>query len=192
MHIPVPHQANTTFSAPLKATALKHLHASLFSPATQTWTKAIEAITLPPGHYSLPMEFANTYQNQLPPQQDTLTSSANIRSTKQNTNPSQQRTMMVNDTNPAQKIATTIGFANLIELNKPTNKSYSDLAARFPVHSSCGNLYVLLVQPLKNRSEGKQLQAYNNLLQRIPKYQKLQVHWMDNKASAALKRILVR
>jgi hypothetical protein len=34
-------EANASFSAPLKATALQHLHASLFSPATQTWTKAI-------------------------------------------------------------------------------------------------------------------------------------------------------
>jgi NAD-dependent oxidoreductase involved in siderophore biosynthesis len=34
-------EANATFSALLKATALQHLHASLFSPATQTWIKAI-------------------------------------------------------------------------------------------------------------------------------------------------------
>jgi hypothetical protein len=41
MNIPTPAQENATFSAPLKATALWHLHASLFSLATQTWTQAI-------------------------------------------------------------------------------------------------------------------------------------------------------
>jgi hypothetical protein len=39
--IPAPQQANATYSAPLKATALQHVHASLFSPATQTWIKAV-------------------------------------------------------------------------------------------------------------------------------------------------------
>jgi hypothetical protein len=37
-----PIHANTTFSMPLKEATIKHIHASLFSPTTQTWAKAID------------------------------------------------------------------------------------------------------------------------------------------------------
>jgi hypothetical protein len=102
---------------------------------------------------------------------------------------------------PSTESATNTGFANLLELNDPTQKSYLDLTRCFPIHSSQGNLYVLvlylyddnaiLVKPLKNRSKGKQMKAYTNLLQHIPKHQQPKGHWMDNKASATLKRMLV-
>jgi hypothetical protein len=76
----------------------------------------------------------------------------------------------LNDSSPAVEKATSTGYANLIELNNPTHKSYSDLTGRFPVHSSQGNLYVLvlylydanaiLVEYLRNRSRAKQMRAY--------------------------------
>jgi hypothetical protein len=95
-----------------------------------------------------------------------------------------------------------MGFANLIELSEPTNKSYSDLTGWFLVHSSHGNLYVLvfylynknaiLIEPIKNRSDGEQLKAYQTILQRIPKHQKPRMHWMHYEASSALKSLLVQ
>jgi hypothetical protein len=96
----------------------------------------------------------------------------------------------IEDSNPAQESATNTVSANLIELNNPTHKSYLDLTRRFPIHSSQGNLYVLvlylyddntiLVEPLNNRREGEQIKAYTNLLQRIPRQQQPKVHWTEN------------
>jgi hypothetical protein len=104
----------------------------------------------------------------------------------------------INDTNPLQEPTASFGFANIIEIKEPKHKSYSDLTGRFPSH---GNLYVLvlylydanaiLVEPLKNRSEGEQLKAYRNILQRIPTQYQPRMHWMDNEASMALKNMLV-
>jgi hypothetical protein len=91
-----------------------------------------------------------------------------------------------------------MGFAGLVDLNEPSHKSCLDLTGRFPLHSSQGNLYVfvlylydsnaILIEPLRNRSEGEQLKAYETLLQRIPTEHQPKVHWMDNEAS--LKHLL--
>jgi hypothetical protein len=56
-------QANASFAAPFKATAIKHIHASLFSPTTQTWTKAIDNNHLVHGHHSIPMKCGNISLN---------------------------------------------------------------------------------------------------------------------------------
>jgi hypothetical protein len=84
----------------------------------------------------------------------------------------------------------------------PTEKSYSDLTGRFPVHSVEGNLYVLvlyiyntnaiLIEPLKSRNDASQLKAYERILQRIPNNHKPKLHIMDNEASKAIKEFLVK
>jgi hypothetical protein len=86
----------------------------------------------------------------------------NLQSTKRKHKPNQTEDKEGIDTNPEKAAPTNTGFANLIELTEPTQKSYSDLTGCFPLHSSHGNLYVLvlylyhsyaiLVEPLKNRS----------------------------------------
>jgi hypothetical protein len=115
--------------------------------------------------------------------------------------PTTEDTDGVNDSNPPQEPTALLGFANIIEIGEPTHKSYSNLTGKFPVHSSHGNLYVLvfylydsnaiLVEPLKNCRDGEQLKAYQNILQCIPRQHQLRMHWMDNEASVALKTMLV-
>jgi hypothetical protein len=107
-----------------------------------------------------------------------------------------------NDTNPPEEIATHECFANVIELASPTEKSYSDLTGRFPVHSVEGNLYVLVlyiygtnaivIELLKSRNDASQLKAYERILQRIPDNLKPKLHMMDNEASKAIKEFLVK
>jgi hypothetical protein len=199
-----PHQANASFSSPRKAIAIQHLHASLFSPATQTWTKAIDN-----KHFATwPMFTAQEVRKYLP--KSVATTMGHLDQQRQHIRPTKRQPRKraiedqdgINDTNPPPEARVAEGFANIIELSKPTNKSYSDLTGRFPVHSSHGHLYVLvfylydenaiLVEPIKNRSDGEQLKAYQAILQRIPKHQQPKMHWMDNEASAALKRLLVQ
>jgi hypothetical protein len=165
--------------APLKSRALWHLHASLFSPATQTWTKAILN-----NHFSTWLAFTvlevckylpklvATSMGHMDQQRQ------NIRSTKRKHKPKQAEDKEgIDDTNPVKATATNTRFANLIKLTNPTQKSYTDLTGRFLLYSSQGNLYVLvlyfydnnaiLVEPLKSRSEGAEIKAYANLLQCI-------------------------
>ncbi len=77
-------------------------------------------------------------------------------------------------------------------------KIYTDQTGRFPVPSSKGNQYIMvmydydtnaiLTEPLKNRTGSEILRGY----QKLHKYLvvrgfKPQVHWLDNEASTALK-----
>ena len=82
-----------------------------------------------------------------------------------------------------------------------TGQIYTDLTGRFPVQSSRGYKYILvlydcdsnaiLTEPMRNRSDTEHLRAYNKLHQYLldrgfrPLLQK-----MDNEASAALKRTI--
>jgi hypothetical protein len=162
-----PLQANATNSAPLKATALQHLHASLFSPTTQTWIKAINN-----SHFtSWPPFTAREVRKHLPKSIATTLGHLdqqrkNLRSTKWKHKPKPiEDREGIDDSNLEQEAESRTCVANLIEVNDPTSKSYSDLTRRFPIHSNQGNLYVLLiylcdenaimVEPLKNRSEGE-------------------------------------
>jgi hypothetical protein len=200
--IPTVQQANATFSAPLKATALQHIHASLFSPATQTWIKAVNNKHFTTWPQFTPKEIAKLLPKSIATTLGHLDQQRkNIRSTKRKHRAtSNEDEEGINDTNPLQAPPNSMGFAGLVDLTEPSHKSYSDLTGRFPIHSSQGNLYVLvlylydsnaiLVEPLKNRSDGEQLKAYETLLQRIPIEHQPKVHWMDNEASHSLKQLL--
>jgi hypothetical protein len=139
--------ANASFSAPHKATALQHLHASLFSPSTQTWIKAILN-----KHFTTWLSFTiREIRNHLPKSTATAMGHLdqqrkNLRSTKKKHKAKNvENNEGIDDSNPAQESPTSTAFANLIELNNPTHKSYSDLTGRFPIHSNQGNLYVLVL-----------------------------------------------
>jgi hypothetical protein len=142
-NITPPLQANASFLAPLKATALQHLHASLFSAATQTWTKAIlnnhfatwPTFTVQEVQKFLPKSTA-TAMGHLDQQRK------NLKSTRKKHKPKKvEDNKGINDSNPAQGSTINTGFANLIEQTDPAQKSYSDSTRRFPVHSSQGNFY---------------------------------------------------
>jgi hypothetical protein len=196
--------ANAAFTTPFKRKALTFLHASMFSPATQTWVKAIDN-----SHFrNWPIFTGKEVKAHLPKSIATAMGHLdqqrkNLRSTKPWKRPNQaDNTEAINDTNPAQEQASNDGFVNVLEMTDPQEESYSDLTGRFPVHSIEGNLYVLalylydtnaiLVEPLKSRSETDQLKAYKRIFQRIPAHLKPRIHMMDNEASKGLKDFLCK
>jgi hypothetical protein len=79
-----------------------------------------------------------------------------------------------------------------------TGKIYTDQTGRFPVTSSRGNKYILvlyafdpnaiLTEPLKNRSASEIVRAYSKLVTYLKRrgFQP-QIHWLDNEASILLK-----
>jgi hypothetical protein len=82
--------------------------------------------------------------------------------------------------NPSSDTTTNQVFSGMVDLHAPEveGRSYLDLTGRFPAKSQDGNLYVLilytynnnaiLVEPLKNRTDGKQLAAYSKIRDRWP------------------------
>jgi hypothetical protein len=109
------------------------------------------------------------------------------------------------DVNPDNKSTTNQAFAAMIDLhadNTLEGRSYSDLMGCFPAKSQDGNLYVqvlykydnnaILVEPLKNRTEGKQLMAYTKILKQVAWGTPIKMHCMDNEASAVLKTLLTK
>ena len=78
------------------------------------------------------------------------------------------------------------------------DKMYSDQAVRFPVMTRKGYKYMMilyhyktnaiLAEPLKSRQDKDMIQAYNNIICRLTKHQKLpSLHLMNNEASVAFK-----
>jgi hypothetical protein len=78
------------------------------------------------------------------------------------------------DNIPPTEQPTNSAYADMIELSNVEGKPYSDLTGCFPCKSELGNLYVMvlyaydanaiLVEPIKNRSDSKQLKAMQLLL----------------------------
>ena len=81
-------------------------------------------------------------------------------------------------------------------------KMYTDQTGRFPVQSKQGNRYMMVLveidsnyidaEPMKNRSQGEMIRAYQALLERIkstgvcdPKH-----HMLDNEASAEFQKVI--
>jgi hypothetical protein len=96
---------------------------------------------------------------------------------------------------------TNLVFAAVLDYETATHLIHSDLTGRFPVQSSRGMNYVLVVydydsnailaEPMRNRTDAEMLRAYGVILNRLiarglkPKLQRL-----DNEASTALKKYL--
>jgi hypothetical protein len=113
----------------------------------------------------------------------------NVRSTKKETNET--------ETTPTQNVnnePTHLTFATI----EDTGKIYTDQTGRFPVTSSQGHKYILimydydsnaiLTEPIKSRSGGGILRAYKNLFEYLQQRGfKPRTHWLDNEASNALK-----
>jgi hypothetical protein len=204
-HTPHP-QANGAYTNQLKSNAIKFLHAACFSPTTATWTKAIDQ-----GFFqSVPLLTSHDVRRNLPKSMATAMGHLdqqrkNVRSTKKKARPSDKEVKEFahdEDTAPTTDTTTNMAYATILDLEQDecTGKSYSDLTGRFPAKSQQGNLYVLilytyddnaiLVEPLKTRSDADQLKAYEAILTRAGKGTALTMHWMDNEASIAIKRLL--
>jgi hypothetical protein len=139
--------------------------------------------------------YAATYPNQRPPPKDTSTNNAKIYA--------QQNKPLSNDIeadyHPTPETEqTNLVFAAVLDYETAQHLIHSDLTGRFPVQSSRGMNYVLVVydydsnailaEPMRNRTDAEMLRAYGVILNRLiacglkPKLQRL-----DNEASTALK-----
>jgi hypothetical protein len=99
---------------------------------------------------------------------------------------------------PEVTVRTHFVYAKVIEI---TGQIYSDQTGRFPVTSSKGNKYIMIVydydsrailaEPIKNRSERELLRAYSRMHQHLTERGlKPQLQKLDNECSPALKQFM--
>jgi hypothetical protein len=99
---------------------------------------------------------------------------------------------------PEPPVRTHLVYAKVIAI---TGQIYSDQTGRFPITSSKGNKYIMIVydynstailaEPIKNRSEQEILRAYSKMHQYLTDRRlKPQLQKLDNECSAALKQFM--
>jgi hypothetical protein len=190
----LPHLCNNTaHQQPTQAALIQYLHAAAFSPSKSTWIEAIRR-----GHFqSWPGLSVKAVHRHLKETEATAKghmdqTRKNIRSTrrplKQPTNSTPQQEQ------PNDDETTHLVFATIEE----TGKIYTDQTGRFPVTSSRGTKYVMvlydydsnavLTEPLKNRTGQELFRAYTTLHQYLcQRGFTPQVHWLDNEAAQNIK-----
>jgi hypothetical protein len=174
---------------------IQYLHAAAFSPVPSTWIAAIQR-----GFFQAwPGLSAAAVQKHLPKSEATTKghldqTRKNLRSTKMTANSDLDEDQEPNNPQTHQIFATIENTDKIY-----TGKTHADQTGRFPVTSSQGIKYVLvlyeydtnaiLMEALHNRTAPKILRAYKKLVKYLhnrgfrPK-----IHWLDNEASDELKQ----
>jgi hypothetical protein len=171
---------------------IKFLHAMAFSPVKSTWIAAIKR-----GYFTTWPELTTAAVDKHYPQ-TTATAKGHLDQSRQNTRSTKIKT---NDneppTDPTQEPHNAITnqvFATVEE----TGRIYTDQTGQFPVRSSNGYRYILvmyhydtnaiLVVPLKTRHGNEILRGYTKLYHHLNERGfRPTTHWLDNDASNALK-----
>ena len=94
-------------------------------------------------------------------------------------------------------------YAATICYNQQTGKLYTDLTGQFPVQSSRGHKYILViynfdsnsihVKPLKGRHDSNTTNAYEEIYNMLKqRCQKPQLHWLDSEACKTLKKFITK
>jgi hypothetical protein len=197
------HRANSAYEQKNKIQLIDFLHRACFSPPISTWTKAIDNnfFTTWPGLTSdavrkfLPKSLA-TAKGHL------KTSPKNLRSTTKVSSPSAvtppSTVMTTPPSSPEPPVRTHFVYPKVIDI---TGKIFSDQTGRFPVTSSRGNKYIMIVydydstailaEPLKNRTEGELVRAYSRIHDYLTaRGLKPQLQKLDNECPAALKKFM--
>ena len=197
------HLANSAYEQKTKVQLIDFLHRACFSPPISTWTQAIEKnfFTTWPGLTAdavrkyLPKSLA-TAKGHLKSSPKNLRSTSKIRPIISSPQPSTVMTTPPSTLEPT--VRTHLVYAKVIAI---TGQIYSDQTGRFPVTSSRGNKYIMIVydydstailaEPLKNRSEQEILRAYSKLHQHLTdRGLKPQLQKLDNECSNALKQFM--
>ena len=172
-----------------------YLHACCFSPAPSTFITAIKNgnfISWPgltPSLISKMPPSVNTAKGHLTQERQGLQSTKNL--------------IQHEDFNPKQEIKNvkTNCFMAKIQQFTATDKAYSDLTGRFPVQSSRGNNYVMVVycydanaiiaEPLKNRSAGEIVKAWKIINKKLENAGVCpSIYILDNEISQEFKQAL--
>jgi hypothetical protein len=202
-HATYQHYANSAYEQKTKVRLIDFLHRACFSPPISTWTQAIEKNFFA----TLPGLTADAVRKYLPKSLATAkghlkSAPKNLRSTSANSPtlaPTDASTVTTTPTsNQEPPVRTHLVYAKVIAI---TEQLYSDQTGRFPVTSSKGNKYIMIVydydsaailaEPIKSRSEQEILRAYSKLHQYLMERSlKPQLQKLDNECSAALKQFM--
>jgi hypothetical protein len=190
-------QLNSAYDFTSIPALIKFLHAAAFSPVKSTWLKAIKN-----GFFQSWPGLTSQAVTKHFPQSEATTKGhmdqtrKNVRTTQTRANqPKVQREQEDEPKQEPNNASTQQLFAAITE----TGKIYTDQTGRFPVTSSRGNKYILvlynydtnaiLTEPLKNRTGNEILRAYQKLHTYLTNRGfKPRTHWLDNEASDALKQ----
>jgi hypothetical protein len=190
------HHANSAYHTSTQTDLVTYLHAACGSPIPSTWIKAIRN-----GHFATwPGLTAKLVTDKLPKSITTVKGHLNRqRKNIPSTEINSIKTDTDKDNNPPSGAPNKRSHQVFAAVTDVTSQIATNLTGQFPITSSQGNKYILvlygyhsnaiLAQPMKNCSDNEHLRAYNKLHQFLvdrgfkPLLQKL-----DNEASIAIKR----
>ena len=183
-------EINNVYSLPSIPHTIRYLHAAAGYPVKETWMKAIKA-----GNYiTWPGLTTTAVQKHFPESDETQQGHMKkqrqgVRSTKQH----------VDDNDQHIKANRTKMHDVYTKIHNATETMHTDQTGRFPATSSKGNQYIMVLvevdgnyidaEPMKNRSEGSIIKAYQTLWARLTASGtvKPRMHLLDNEASTAYK-----
>jgi hypothetical protein len=197
------HYANSANEQKTKVQLIDCLHRACFSPPISTWTQAIEKSFFG----TWPGLTADAVRKYLP--KSLSTAKGHLKSTPKNLRSTSTKlptiattdasTVMTTPTSsPEPPVRTHLVYAKVIAI---TGQIYSDQTGRFPVTSSKGNKYIMIVydydstailaEPIKNRTEQEILRTYSKMHQYLTELRlKPQLQKLDNECAAALKQFM--
>ena len=113
-------------------------------------------------------------------------------------NQSRQYTTITQTTTSVNNYTSLADEAVYLVIHSIIDKMYTDQTGRFPITSSRGHKYIMimyhyktnaiLAEPIKSRQDSNMIKAYNNLIQRLTKNNFLpSIHFMGNEASTTFR-----
>jgi hypothetical protein len=173
---------------------IQYLHAAAFSPVPSTWIAAIQREY----YQSWPGLTAAAVRKHLPKSE--ATTKGHLDQTRKNLRSTKTDDMDLEEEQEPNNTQTHQIFAAIENTDKIyTGKIYTDQTGRFPVTSSQGNKYILilyeydmnaiLTEALHNRTAPEILRAYKKLVKYLhSRGFRPKIHWLDNEASEELKQ----
>jgi hypothetical protein len=191
-NIPSP-SANNVHELRTKQNIVQYLHQAASSPVPSTWIKAIDSgfFTTWPGLTS-----DDLVKKHLP--KSLAAAKGHLRQERQGLQSTQPPPVPLAIPDPEPNTRTHVVFMKPIEI---TGKIYSNQIGRFPLTSSCGNKYIMLVydvdsnsittEPLKSRNELELLRAYSKIHAHVTSCGlKPILGTLDNEAPGRLKQLM--
>jgi hypothetical protein len=180
------------------------LHRACFSPTMSTWTQAIEdnffatwpGLTAEAVRKYLPKSLATAKGHLKATPKNLRSTTTTINQSPSSTLPS---TAMTTPSSPKEpNVRTHLVYAKVIEI---TGKVFSDQTGQFPVTSSKGNKYIMVVydhdssailtEAMKNRTERELVRAYSKIHTHLTnRGLKPQLQKLDNECPNALKEFM--
>jgi hypothetical protein len=189
------HAAHNVYELQKLRDIIQYLHQAACSPVPSTWCQAIDA-----GFFTTWLILtAALVRKYLPKSLATATAKGHLRQEYQGKRSTQTPTKTtVPESPPEPKTRTNWVYMQPIEV---TGKIFSNQTGRFPLTSSRGNKYIMIVydydsnailaEPLKSRSENELLRAYTKIHDELSsRGLKPVLQILDNECPSKLKRFM--